>query len=77
MNGFNENGLKEGPWEGYHDNGKLAFKGTYIRGNEHGLYERYYSNGNLSYKGNYVNGKEHGLSEWYSNGEFYLKEYYL
>ena len=44
MNGFNENGLKEGPWEEYHDNGKLWYKVNYVNGKRHGFYERYNSN---------------------------------
>ena len=48
MNQYNENGVKHGPWEGYHGNGKLAFKGTYINGNEYGLFGYYYINGNLN-----------------------------
>ena len=47
------------------------------KGERHGPWETCYPNGNLMDKGNFVNGVEHGLSEWYSNGEFYLKEYYL
>lgn len=30
MNEFNENGLKEGPWEGYYPNGKLNLKQYYL-----------------------------------------------
>ena len=78
MNGFNENGLKEGPWEEYHDNGKLWYKVNYVNGNFHGLSEWYDSNGKLWYKVNYVNGKRHGFYERYnSNSESYLKQYYL
>ena len=77
MNGFNENGLKEGPWEEYHDNGNLMDKENYVNGKLHGLYESYYSNGKLWYKVNYVNGVEHGLSEWYSNGKLNIKQYFL
>ena len=77
MNGINDNGERHGPWEDYYTNGNILSKLNYINGKFHGLYESYYSNGKLWYKVNYVNGVEHGLSEWYSNGEFYLKEYYL
>ena len=47
MNKYNDNGLKEGPWEAYHYNGKLWYKGNYVNGKMHGLFEEYHSNGNL------------------------------
>ena len=50
MNGFNENGLKEGPWEEYHDNGNLWYKENYVNGERHGLSEDYNYEGDLLHK---------------------------
>jgi len=78
MNGFNEEGLREGPWEKCWGNGNLWYKRNYVNGKRHGICEQYNLNGNLDYKVNYVNGNFHGLSEWYySNGKLDIKEYHL
>jgi antitoxin component YwqK of YwqJK toxin-antitoxin module len=78
MNGFNENELKKEPWEAYHSNGKLAFKGTYVNGKIHGLCECYHSNGKLWYKGNYVNDIQKGyFHNFWDNDKLNLKCYYL
>jgi antitoxin component YwqK of YwqJK toxin-antitoxin module len=48
MNGYNDNILKDGPWEEYWINGKLYWKENYVNGKRHGLYESYYyTNGKL------------------------------
>ena len=74
---YNEKGQRHGYWELYHSNGKLAYKGIYINGEDYGLRERYFSNGQLRYKGNFINNKLYGLWEgYYSNGKIDYKEYY-
>jgi len=48
MNGYNENGKPDGPWEEYWSNGKLSWKGNYkVNGKRNGLCEVYHSNGKL------------------------------
>jgi antitoxin component YwqK of YwqJK toxin-antitoxin module len=54
MNGFNDKGLKKGPWEAYHSNGKFVLKENYINGKRHGLYESYNPNGELYIKQYYL-----------------------
>ena len=77
MNGFNEQGERHGPWEGYF-NGKLYWRENYVNGKRHGLYEHYHSNGKLWSNENWNNGKIHGLYERYlGDGKLYLKQYYL
>jgi antitoxin component YwqK of YwqJK toxin-antitoxin module len=62
----NAQGQPHGIWVGYHDNGKLWFKGTFINDLRHGLWIWYYTTGKLSYKGNYMNGQRDGLAESYN-----------
>ena len=56
MNAYNEEGLREGPWEEYYSNGNLWYKENYVNGKANGLFERYFSNLNVCYKINFVNG---------------------
>ena len=55
-----KNGLKEGSWVQYHENGQLFYKGDYKNGKKEGSWVWYYHSGQLSYKGDYKNGKEEG-----------------
>ena len=50
-------GLREGYWEGYHNNGNLRFKGNYLNDKLEGYWEGYHNNGNISYRGSYTKGK--------------------
>jgi len=80
MNKYNGQGFKHGPWEVYHGNGQLLYKGNYVDGKRHGLFEQYHPNGQLWYKVNYVNGKMHGLNLWYNyytNGNLRNLEFFL
>ncbi len=54
MNGYNENGKPDGPWEEYWVNGKLRYEGNYINGSRCGLFLNYYSNGELNLKQYYL-----------------------
>jgi antitoxin component YwqK of YwqJK toxin-antitoxin module len=78
INGVDDNGYPHGPWETYHDNGRLQYKGNYINGNKHGSWESYFDNGQLSSKGNYVDGNNHGSWESYwDNGQLSYKGNYV
>ena len=55
-----KNGLREGPWVGYHENGQLDYKGDYKNGSPEGSYVNYWENGQLYYKGDYKNGRQDG-----------------
>jgi antitoxin component YwqK of YwqJK toxin-antitoxin module len=48
------NGLKEGYWEWYHDNGKLYIKGNYISDRRDGYWEIYHSNASLEIQEIYI-----------------------
>lgn len=62
------NGLKQGLWEEYWDNGNLQSKGSYVNGLKEGYWE-YYEDGNLISKGSYKNDLADGIWEYYyTNG---------
>ena len=64
------NGLFNGPFEGYHDNGQLMMKWTFEEGELNGPFEMYYENGQLMEKGTWKDGKYDRLREWYwENGQ--------
>ena len=65
-----KNGVMEGPWVSYHDNGQLESKGTYKDGKKDGPWVGYYDNGQLQFKGTLKDGKEDGSWESYDkNGQ--------
>ena len=55
-----KNGKEEGPWDAYHENGQLWYKGAYSNGEYEGPWVEYHDNGQLSYKGAYKNGNKEG-----------------
>lgn len=60
INRYNEKGLKEGPWETYHENGKLKGKGSYINGKRDGYWMLYWGDEELQTKGSYIKGQRVG-----------------
>ena len=75
---MDDNGLKQGEWEGYYDNGELESKGNYKDDKKVGYWEHYYNgNGELSSKGNYKNDVKDGYWEgYYRNGKLEYKGNY-
>ena len=58
-----------GSWKSWHDNGQMAWKGTFTNGNKNGLWIEWYDNGNKQFEMSYLNGTLDGLwTEWYYNG---------
>ena len=55
-----KNGIPEGSWESYWENGQLMSKGVYKNEKKDGPWESYHKNGQLRYKGDYKNGKWEG-----------------
>ena len=55
-----KNGEVVGPYESYHKNGQLWFRGSFKNGKYEGRWESYYSDGRLNqkYTGTYKNGKK-------------------
>ena len=63
-----KNGLMEGSWVGYLDNGQLSYKGDYKNGEKEGYWERYHNDKHglwLESKGYYKNGNKEGYWEVY------------
>ena len=67
-----KNGVRDGPWVDYHDNGQLYSKGTYQDDERDGPWVNYWYNGQLLSKGTYENGKKDGpwVSYW-ENGQLW------
>jgi len=65
-----KNGKKNGIYEKYYINGKLAIRKNYKNGIENGLYESWYDNGQLTIRCNYKNGKRDSIwEEWNEDGQ--------
>ena len=63
-------GLKQGLWLSWHENGKLASQGVMIDDQMHGPWFNWHSNGNIESQGSYNHGHEEGLwSFWYADGQ--------
>ena len=70
LDGVILNGLKQGKFRHWHENGQLKIEGIYKNGIEEGLFRGWYENGQLEEEVNFKNGKLNGLArDWYENGE--------
>jgi len=72
-----KNGVRDGPWVGYHDNGQLGFRGAYKDGEPEGPWVEYHDNGQLFHKGEWKSGKrEKPWVKYHYNGQLlYRGEY--
>ena len=69
-----KNGVMEGPWVSYHENGQLLSEGAFKNGKTEGPWVLYYDNGRLSMKGTFKNGKYEGPWVFYhNNGQLEMK----
>ena len=72
-----KDGKEDGPWVGYHDNGRVREKGTYKDGKPDGPYVSYNDNGQLLLKGTFKDGKAEGPWVYYhDNGQLWSKGTY-
>jgi len=55
------NGVREGLYQRWYENGQKYIEYTYVSGECEGLYQRWYESGQLWYKCTFVGGKRHGL----------------
>lgn len=61
---------RTGKWQGFYEDGKLFYEGSYKKGEREGTWTFYHKNGQLAAKGNYKNNKETGLWQTYhKNGK--------
>ena len=72
-----DNGLFQGEYKSYYDNGKIDAHCYYKDGQFHGIYKEYYTNGNLFNICNYINDEEHGEDKYYNeDGSYDESRYY-
>ena len=72
-----KNGVMEGPWVSYHENGQLLSEGAFKNGKTEGPWVFYYDNGQLEMKGDFKNGEREGLwIDYYDNGQLNKKGNY-
>lgn len=65
QNGEVVNGLKEGGWKGFYENGKLFWSGFYNKGLNVSEWIEYHNNGKIFTIGKYENGKKIGVWSFY------------
>jgi hypothetical protein len=58
--GETKDGVKQGPWVFFHDNGKKAAEGGYRDGSKDGAWVYWYQNGQKAAEGQYLKGKKDG-----------------
>ena len=64
------NGVYDGNYEQFFQNGQLRLKGLFHKGKKNGVWISFHKNGQLHSKGKYKNGKLVGLwIDFYENGE--------
>lgn len=76
---IDDEGIQDGPWKEFYENGSLRSEGMYRNGKRTGKWKFYHSNGNLEQEGNYNNqGNTDGLWKWfYEDGQLLREENYL
>lgn len=68
--GMFKDGLIEGLYTAYYQDGTTSYYRNYVKGIEHGESKEYFQNGRIHQEGTFKNGKDDGLwKEWYSTGE--------
>ena len=71
-------GLEEGIWKGYYDNGKLDYAGAYLSGKHDSTWVYYFPNGQISSIANYKNDERHGIARFFGpDGIALLEKFYI
>lgn len=75
---IDDEGVKDGPWKEYYEEGQLRAEGLYNFGNRIGRWRFYHQTGAIEQEGNYNNqGKPEGAWKWYhENGNIFREENY-
>lgn len=60
------NGISQGEWTYFHDNGKLSARGHYVNDRREGEWIYYHKNGNLHSSGHYVNNNTEGIWQYWN-----------
>ncbi len=67
-------GVRDGEWKAYSEEGDLLTEGFYKNGVDHGLKSVYFENGKIRYQGKYENGKKVGIWKFYTKDGKLAKE---
>ena len=75
MIGNYKNGIRDGNWMYWYENGMKRLEGTYLNGFKNGLWTRYYGNGVIASKYVYDNSASDGkITEWHIDKECWDKK---
>ena len=72
-----DNGLRQGEYKSYYNNGKLSVHCYFKDDKLHGIYKRYHDNGNLKNICNMVNDVIHGEDKYYNEDGSYDRSFYF
>ena len=77
-NKTDKNGLRQGEWVDYHENGNIRYKGQFKDNEPIGIFEYYNPEGKIIAKGQYLNKKKDGQWQYFSDkdGSLILTEDY-
>lgn len=77
-NKIDKNGLRQGEWIGYHENGEIKYKGQFKDNEPAGEFVYYNPEGKIIAKGQYLNKKKDGEWQYFSDkdGSLILTEDY-
>jgi antitoxin component YwqK of YwqJK toxin-antitoxin module len=67
MEGTIKNGLREGEWISWYEDGKIWSKGNFKNGNRDGMGYVYFPSGKIQIEGPYIDGKRTGLWRSYDD----------
>jgi antitoxin component YwqK of YwqJK toxin-antitoxin module/tetratricopeptide (TPR) repeat protein len=72
------NGLEEGLWKAYYDNGTLDYVGTYLSGKHDSTWVYHFPNGEISSVANYKNDERHGVTRHFGpDGIPLIEKFYI
>ena len=75
MIGNFKNGIRNGDWTYWHENGMKRLEGSYLNGFKNGLWTRWYGNGVIATKYIYDNSAPNGkITEWHIDKECWDKK---
>ena len=73
-----ENGITDGLWQEWSENGKLRYNAYWKEGKGHGLWQYFHDNGTLKYEEAYLMDIPNGISRaYYSNGQLMNDNFWL
>lgn len=74
MQGHIKNGVRDGKWIAWDDQGRMLSTGNYKDGFEHGMWTVWFPSGQVRYEGMFDSGKRRGVWKFYDQQGKLLKE---